>query len=99
MDLTVSDDPANNRYTLVEAGGADPIGFAEYRRRGTTWIFTHTVVDPHDGRPGLGSTLVRSALDDVRARGGSVLPHCPFVKAWIERHPDYADLVDPAARR
>ena len=45
------------------------------------------------GRTGVGSTLVRAALDDVRAQGGSVVPQCPFVRGWIERHQDYADLV------
>ena len=56
-------------------------------------VFTHTEVDPDAGQSGLGSTLVRAALDDVRSQGGSVVPQCPFVRGWIERHQDYADLV------
>jgi predicted GNAT family acetyltransferase len=36
---------------------------------------------------------VQAALDDVRARGGSVVASCPFVRGWIERHQQYADLV------
>jgi predicted GNAT family acetyltransferase len=41
---------------------------------------------------------VRAALDDVRAKGGSVVPKCSFVRGWIERHPDYADLVTSSGR-
>jgi hypothetical protein len=42
---------------------------------------------------------VRAALDDVRSRGGTVVPLCPFVRGWIERHPEYRDLVDAAGER
>ena len=43
---------------------------------------------------GVGSSLVRGALDDVRSKGGhKVLARCPFVSSWIDRHPDYADLL------
>jgi predicted GNAT family acetyltransferase len=62
-------------------------------------IFTHTQVeDAYEGH-GVGSALARFALDDVRASGTrKVLPLCPFIKGWIEKHPDYADLVaDPAS--
>ena len=50
-------------------------------------------VDPDSGHEGVGSALVRGALDDVRADGQKIVPRCPFVKGWIDRHPDYADLV------
>jgi predicted GNAT family acetyltransferase len=88
---TVRDNPEAGRYELVD--GDRVLGVAAYERRGDTVVFTHTEVDPDAGQPGLGSRLVRAALDDVRARGGSVVPLCPFVGGWIERHPDYADLV------
>jgi predicted GNAT family acetyltransferase len=72
------------------------LGFAAYRRRGDAVVFTHTEVDPDAGQSGVGSRLVRAALDDVRARGGSAVPQCSFVHAWIDRHEEYADLVtDP----
>ena len=55
-------------------------------------VFTHTEVLPaHEGE-GVGSTLVRHALDDVRSRGLKALAVCPFVLGWIRRHPEYADL-------
>ena len=72
------------------------LGIAAYQRRGDTVVFTHTEVDPDAGESGLGSRLVRAALDDVRAKGEKVVPQCPFVRGWIERHQEYADLVTSA---
>ena len=85
------DVPEEDRYEIRE--GERLLGMAAYQRRGDVLLFTHTEVDPDSGRSGVGSTLVRAALDDVRARGGRVVPLCSFVRGWIDRHPDYADLV------
>ena len=94
METTVRDVPEQSRYEIRD--GDRRLGLADYERRGETTVFTHTEIDPDAGQDGLGSTLVRAALDDVRARGGSVVARCSFVRGWIERHPDYADLVaDP----
>ena len=68
-------------------------GVAECRRRADRVIFTHTEIDPAYEGKGVGSALAKAALDDVRARGLKAVPLCPFIKAWIERHPDYEDLV------
>ena len=96
METTVRDNPEENRYEIRD--GDRVLGMAVYERRGDTMVFTHTEVDPDAGEEGLGSTLVRGALDDVRSRGGSVVPQCSFVRGWIERHPDYADLVAAPGR-
>ncbi|TFV89223.1 GNAT family N-acetyltransferase [Blastococcus sp. CT_GayMR16] len=96
METTVRDNPEESRYEIRD--GDRVLGLAAYERRGDTTVFTHTEVDPDAGQDGLGSKLVRAALDDVRSRGGSVVPRCPFVRGWIERHPDYADLVAATAR-
>ena len=94
METTVQNAPESSRYEIRD--GERVLGIAAYERRGNTVVFTHTEVDPDAGESGLGSTLVRSALDDVRAQGGSVVPRCSFVRGWIERHQEYADLVaDP----
>ena len=94
MEPTVGNDPEAHRYEIRE--GDRVLGIAAYERRGNTLVFTHTEVDQDSGRSGLGSTLVQSALDDVRSQGLEVVPRCPFVRGWIDRHPDYADLVaDP----
>jgi predicted GNAT family acetyltransferase len=95
METTVRDVPEQSRYEIRD--GDHVLGVAAYERRGDTTVFTHTTVDPDVGENGVGSTLVRAALDDVRSAGGSVVAQCSFVRGWIERHPDYADLVaDPA---
>jgi predicted GNAT family acetyltransferase len=91
MDTIVRDAPEADRYEIRD--GERVLGLAAYERRGDTVVFTHTEVAPDAGESGLGSTLVRGALDDVRAHGGSVVPRCSFVRGWIERHPEYADLV------
>ena len=91
MEPTVIDVPESDRFEIRD--GDRVLGLAAYQRRGDTVVFTHTEVDPDAGQSGLGSTLVRGALDDVRSRGGSVVPRCSFVRGWIERHPDYGDLV------
>ena len=96
METTVRDAPEQSRYEIRD--GDRVLGLAAYERDGNTTVFTHTEVDPDAGQDGLGSTLVRAALDDVRSRGGSVVPRCSFVRGWIERHPDYADLVAAPGR-
>ncbi|GAB3213904.1 GNAT family N-acetyltransferase [Marinactinospora thermotolerans] len=91
MDIEVAEAPEANRYEARE--GDAVAGFAEYQLAGNLIVFTHTEVDPSYEGKGVGGRLVRGALDDVRTKGLSVLPLCPFVKGWIQRHPDYADLV------
>lgn len=91
-DVTVRDNPDQNRYEAVLDG--EVAGFAQYRRTGDGLVFTHTEVDDAYEGKGVGSALARGALDDVRAGGhGPVVPSCPFIKGWIEKHPDYQDLV------
>jgi len=91
MDITVTDAPGEQRYEARD--GDAVVGFAAYRPAADVVVFTHTEVEPsYEGR-GVGSTLVRGALDDVRARDLLVVPLCSFVDGWIARHPDYQDLV------
>ena len=95
MEITVTDVPQAGRY---EARAGDRVlGQADYQRQGDRVVFTHTEVDPDAEGSGVGGTLVRGALDDVRAHGRQVVPRCSFVRGYIERHPDYADLVDTPA--
>ena len=73
-------------------------GFADFHMRSDVVVFTHTVVDDRFEGRGVGSELARFALDDVRSDGRRrVLPRCPFIKAWIQRHPEYAPLVSGAS--
>ena len=96
MEPIVTDAPEAHRYEIRD--GDRVLGLAAYERRGDTTVFVHTEIDPDAGQNGLGSALVRAALDDVRGSGGSVVAQCSFVRGWIERHPDYADLVVAGGR-
>lgn len=98
-DVVVTDHPEQSRF---EARVDDALaGFAQYQLTSELIVFTHTeVADAFEGQ-GVGSALVRQALDHVRAEGSrKVLPLCPFVKGWISRHRDDVDLVygAPASR-
>jgi predicted GNAT family acetyltransferase len=94
--IAIADNPDERRYE-VRVGG-EVAGFAQYRVRPGQIAFTHTEVDDRFEGQGLGSKLVAFALDDVRGRGLAVLPLCPFVRAYIQRHREYVDLV-PEERR
>lgn len=87
-------DEARRRYVL--SVGDDEVGVLAYAVRGDRVVLEHTVVDTSRQEKGLGSRLVRYALDDVRASGRRVVPQCPFVRAYVEHHLEYADLVDEA---
>jgi uncharacterized protein len=73
-------------------------GVAVYSRQGSIISFSHTVIDSRHSGHGLGSALARGALDAARTDGLSVLPFCPFIRAYIEKHPEYIELV-PAHER
>src|SRR3954453_874825 len=90
------DDPEAGRLRILVGGRR--AGYVAYRRRPGAIAFAHTEVEPEFEGMGLGGTLVREALSRARAEGIAVLPFCPFVRSYIERHPDQLDLV-PEDRR
>ena len=90
-DISVTDNPEARRYEITVDGRR--VGLAEYRLRPGVMAFVHTEIEPRLGSQGLGTRLVREALDDARARGLAVRPVCPFVADFIKRNPEYADLV------
>lgn len=89
-DITVRDDE-QGRYVAEREG--NELGYAQYERADGVTTFTHTVVDPANEGQGIASTLVRAALDAERAAGRRIVPVCPFVVSYVDRHPEYADLV------
>lgn len=91
-DVQVRDSPEEHRFEAVSPEGV-VVGFSMYDTIGRTVVFTHTEVDPRFEGHGVASTLVRAALDAVRESGRDVVAYCPYVKAWLARHPDYQDLV------
>ena len=96
MDVEVADNPDKARFEILADG--ELAGFVLYHLRGDEIALTHTETDDRFRGHGLASQLVRTALDQARARHLAVLPYCPFVRSWITEHPEYADLI-PAGRR
>jgi predicted GNAT family acetyltransferase len=93
----VVDRPGAHRFEVLADG--EVAGYVDYQLDRGQITFIHTEIDEAYERMGLGSVLVRHALDTARERGLAVLPLCPFVRGWIGRHEDYLDLVPDSARR
>ena len=91
-ELAVVDNRERHRYELRV--GDTVAGIVQYATEPGTVVLVHTEIAPSVEGEGLGSKLVAGALDDIRARGLEVVPLCPFAAAYIERHPEYADLVE-----
>jgi predicted GNAT family acetyltransferase len=89
--LSISDNPPEHRYEARI--GQDVIGFMDYHLKPGLITLMHTEVDRAAEGKGVGSQLAAAALEDIRSRGLSILALCPFVRAYIRRHPEYADLV------
>lgn len=68
-------------------------GIAGYRDEPGRILFTHTEIDPDFGGQGLGSILASAALDDAAERGLTIVPYCPFIQAYLRKHPDFSGEV------
>ena len=91
---TVIENEERERYEVTVDGAL--AGFAQYERRDGRTVFNHTEIDPEFEGKGLGGQLVKFALDSEREAGRSIVPLCPFVRRYLERHPEFDDLVvDP----
>ena len=93
--IRVTNNEAAQRYE-TEVDGARAV--LQYQRRGDSIVHLHTEVPEALEGHGIGSALARTALEDARARHLTVVPLCPFVTAYIRRHPEYLPIVDPAHR-
>ncbi len=90
MKDAVRNNPARHRFELdVECD----VAFANYRRDGHVLTIHHTEVPKRLQGRGIGSRLVAGVLDIARAQRLTVVPRCSFVKAYIKRHPESADLL------
>jgi len=94
--IEIADNAEEQRYEIRVDG--ELAGFTQYRLRPGLIAFVHTEVDDRFEGQGLGSRLIAFALDDARARRLAVLPFCPFVNAYVQRHREYVDLVPEAHR-
>lgn len=68
-------------------------GYISYQDQGDTLVYDHTIVPKELGGKGVGSALVKHALDFAQAENKKVIPACSFVESYIKRHPEYQDLV------
>ncbi len=92
-DLAVSNNEAAGRY---EAHVDGQLALVAYHREGDRIIYIHTEVPEELEGQGIAGRMTHVALEDARAQRLSVVPQCPFVASYIERHPEYKDLVSPA---
>jgi predicted GNAT family acetyltransferase len=95
MSAQVRDDQDASRY-VIESGG-QVVGAAYYNRFEDHIVFTHTEVDEGHQGEGLAGRLVQAALDDARESALRVVALCPYVRSWLQRHPDYQDLQRTSA--
>ena len=91
MTETLRRNDARQRYELEEDG--EVVGIVTFTENDDTVVLVHTEVEDAERRHGYASRLVKFALDDIGAHRQRVVPQCPFVKRYIETHPEYADLV------
>lgn len=95
--LLVRDNPERHRFEIDLGDGSFAI--AQYKLAAGKIMFTHTgVPEAHEGK-GIGTTLIRFALDTARERGLKVIPICPFFAAYMQKHAEVQDLLDPAWRK
>ncbi len=87
----VTDNAARQRFELIEDG---KLAFADYRRDGDVLILPHVEADPTLRGKGAAGRLMSGMMDLVRERGLKVRPICSYAVAWLERHPEHADLVE-----
>jgi predicted GNAT family acetyltransferase len=87
----VSNNPAHHRYELAIDGH---LAATYYKIADGVITFIHTEVPGELGGKGVGSRLIQGALDQVRAAGLKVIAQCQFVKAFIDKHPAYQDLLE-----
>ncbi|WP_411091689.1 GNAT family N-acetyltransferase [Streptomyces sp. 049-1] len=83
----------DSRYEILVDGRR--AGLTAYRDLGEQRVFFHTEIDEAFAGQGLGTRLVRQALDDVRASGMRIVPVCPYVAKFLKRHGEFADITDP----
>jgi predicted GNAT family acetyltransferase len=88
--MDVTNNRAERRFELMTDAGP---AVAAYEVDGDTIVFTHTVVPREAGGQGVGSRLIAGALEQVRAEGVKIVPQCAFVRAFVERHAEWRDLL------
>jgi predicted GNAT family acetyltransferase len=91
VTLEIHDEESNHRFVIEVDGKV--AGFARYRAAPDRVVFTHTEIDPAYEGQGLGSRLAFAVLSMVRDRELRIEPQCPFIAAYIKRHPEFQEFV------
>ena len=91
MQTTVTENPERHRYEIYVDG--ELAGYTMFTLDGDVAIMPHTKIDPEYKGHGLATELIGAALDDLRERGMTVVPRCPFVRDFVEKHPEYQDII------
>jgi uncharacterized protein len=89
-DVVIRNQPGQSRFH-TEVDGFE--GELAYQRKGNVITFLHTTVADELEGQGIGSRLARAGLEYARQEGLQVVPSCPFVRSYLERHQEYASLV------
>src|SRR5690349_10919043 len=90
QNLQVKNNIAEHQFE-VQLG--NKVGIISYRKKGSIYIMVHTEVPEEFGGQGIADHLAHDALEQVKAEHGMVVPLCPFVNAYIQRHQEYQPLV------
>lgn len=93
-DVTVQHRPAESRFVAMKGG--EEVGRLTYDTHGSTVDLQHTIVDPEHQGDGIGGALVKEALTVVRVNRLKARPTCSYVQAYVDRHPEHHDLLEPS---
>lgn len=89
-ETAVTDNPARSRYELTQDGLT---AFADYFRRDGKVVIPHVEAPPELRGTGVAGRLMEGVVADLRAKGEKLVPLCPYAAAWVQRHPEHADLL------
>lgn len=89
--LRLDHDPSRGRYSLWH--GSTFVGFIGYQREDDIVTLQHTIVNEDFGRRGYARALVTLVLDSLRAEGAKIIPECSYIQDYLQRYPEYQDMV------
>ncbi|BBH71654.1 N-acetyltransferase [Actinoplanes sp. OR16] len=98
VSITVTDAPERERFEAHDEDGT-LAGVVTYQLTGNIVVYTHTKVEPAFEGHGVGALLATAVMDDARARNRTVVPICPFLSEWLEKHKEYDKLVARSTRK
>ncbi|GHF94139.1 N-acetyltransferase [Deinococcus piscis] len=96
MQLDIRHNETKQRYEAYQ--GEQLVGHLDYEDLGNAALLTHTEIDPESGGQGYGSELVTGALEGFRQQGKLIVPQCAFVTSFLQKNPEYLELVHPNQR-